>query len=144
MPHLTTHNLETDDGVSLTYHELGSGRPLVLLHGYNPPAIPIWVDTNIAERLANDGHRVIMPDLRGHGASVPINASEDPGRSFQRAHVNRAERPDRWVPQQRTAELSRFTGHRTPTPGGPPLRLDVFVDPDAGSPPTRDIRIAGG
>jgi pimeloyl-ACP methyl ester carboxylesterase len=78
MPHLTTHNLETDDGVSLTYSELGSGRPLVLLHGYNAPAIPIWVDTNIAERLANDGHRVIMPDLRGHGASVPTNGHAYP------------------------------------------------------------------
>src|ERR1700689_3058592 len=78
MPHLITHNLETDDGVSLTYYELGSGRPLMLLHGYNAPAIPTWVDTNIAERLANGGHRVIMPDLRGHGASVPTNGHAYP------------------------------------------------------------------
>jgi hypothetical protein len=32
MPHLIRRSLETDDGVSLTYYELGSGRPLVLLH----------------------------------------------------------------------------------------------------------------
>jgi alpha-beta hydrolase superfamily lysophospholipase len=78
MPHLLTHSLEADDAVSLTYYELGSGRPPVLLHGYMTPAIPTWVDANIAERLAGDGHRVIMPDLRGHGASVPTNGHAYP------------------------------------------------------------------
>lgn len=78
MPDLITHTLETADGLSLTYYELGSGRPLVLLHGYIAPAIPTWVDTNIAERLASGGHRVIMPDLRGHGASVPTNGNGYP------------------------------------------------------------------
>jgi pimeloyl-ACP methyl ester carboxylesterase len=37
------------------------------------PAIPTWVDTGIAAALTADGHRVIMPDARGHGASVPDN-----------------------------------------------------------------------
>ena len=78
MPRLTTHVLETDDGASLAYYELGSGRPLVLLHGYMAPARPTWVDTNIAERLAGAGHRAIMPDLRGHGASVPANGAYPP------------------------------------------------------------------
>jgi len=78
MPHLVRHNLETDDGVSLTYYELGSGRPLVLLHGYNAHAMPTWVDTDIAERFADAGHRVIMPDLRGHGASVPTQGHAYP------------------------------------------------------------------
>jgi len=78
MRRLTTHMLETDDGVSLTYYELGSGRPVVLLHGYNAPAGPTWVDTGIAERLAGDGHRPIMPDLRGHGASVPTDGGAYP------------------------------------------------------------------
>ncbi|MGO9959906.1 MAG: hypothetical protein ACLP50_28675 [Solirubrobacteraceae bacterium] len=59
--------LETDDGVLPTYCELGSGLPLVLLHSYMVPAVPTWVDTNIAEQLAGDGDRAIMPDLRGHG-----------------------------------------------------------------------------
>ena len=42
------------------------------------PAVPTWVDTNIAERLAGGGHRAIMPDLRGHGASVPTNGRAYP------------------------------------------------------------------
>ena len=78
MPDLIPHNFEADDGVSLTYYEFGSGRPLVLLHGYMAPALPTWLDTNIADRLANGGHRVIMPDLRGHGASVPTNGHPYP------------------------------------------------------------------
>ena len=73
MPGLITRKLETDEGVCLTYYELGLGRPLVLLHGYMFPAATTWVDTKIAERLAGAGHRLIMPDLRGHGASVPTD-----------------------------------------------------------------------
>jgi pimeloyl-ACP methyl ester carboxylesterase len=78
MPRLIAHALKTDDGVALTYYEFGSGRPLLLLHGYNAPAVPTWVDTHIAERLAGAGHRVVMPALRGHGASVPANGSGYP------------------------------------------------------------------
>ncbi len=60
-----------DDGTPLTYHRVGAGRPVVLLHGYILPALPTWVDTGIAQRLVGDGCCVIMPDMRGHGASVP-------------------------------------------------------------------------
>jgi pimeloyl-ACP methyl ester carboxylesterase len=70
--------IETDDGVSLTYYELGAGRPVVLLHSYMFPTMPTWVDTKIAERLADDGHRLIMLDLRGHGASVPASDAAYP------------------------------------------------------------------
>lgn len=70
MPELISHRLASDDGVALTYYELGAGRPMVLLHGYMAPAVPTWVDTKIAERLAGEGYRVIMLDMRGHGASV--------------------------------------------------------------------------
>jgi pimeloyl-ACP methyl ester carboxylesterase len=69
---------ESEDGVAQTYYELGVGRPVVLLHGYMFPAMPTWVNTGIAERLAGHGHRVIMPDLRGHGASVPANGAAYP------------------------------------------------------------------
>jgi pimeloyl-ACP methyl ester carboxylesterase len=69
----TTHSFETDDGARLTYYELGEGRPLVLLHGYMLPAVATWLESGIAARLAAERHRVIMPDLRGHGASVPAN-----------------------------------------------------------------------
>ena len=78
MPSLTTLTFSADDGAPLTYHQLGTGRPVVLLHGYMAPALPTWVDTGIAERLAADGNCLIMPDMRGHGASVPPDSSPYP------------------------------------------------------------------
>ena len=57
------------DGVRLAYRELGEGRPLILIHGYLANATAGWVDTGIAGKIAGHGHRVIMPDMRGHGDS---------------------------------------------------------------------------
>jgi len=58
------------DGVRLVFHELGQGRPVVLLHGYFSTAYETWVRTGHAAKIAARGHRVIMPDLRGHGSSA--------------------------------------------------------------------------
>jgi pimeloyl-ACP methyl ester carboxylesterase len=56
------------DGVRLAYREIGAGRPLILLHGLTSDGT-MWLATGHAERFAQAGYRVIMPDLRGHGAS---------------------------------------------------------------------------
>ena len=78
MASLTTNTFLGDDGIPLTYRQLGTGRPVVLLHGYIVPATPTWVDTGIAERVAADGRCVIMPDLRGHGDSNPQDTGAYP------------------------------------------------------------------
>ena len=57
------------DGVELAYHELGQGRPVVLLHGLFSDANMNWIKFGHAARIAADGFRVIMPDLRAHGRS---------------------------------------------------------------------------
>jgi pimeloyl-ACP methyl ester carboxylesterase len=57
------------DGVRLAYHELGEGRPVVLLHGLFSDAVMNWIKFGHAARIAADGFRVIMPDLRAHGQS---------------------------------------------------------------------------
>lgn len=57
------------DGVELAWHELGSGRPLVLIHGYFSNAHTNWIRYGHAQRLADAGFRVVMPDLRAHGQS---------------------------------------------------------------------------
>jgi pimeloyl-ACP methyl ester carboxylesterase len=58
------------DGIDLAYHELGAGRPVVLLHGLFSDANMNWIRFGHAERIAGEGFRVIMPDLRGHGLSA--------------------------------------------------------------------------
>ena len=57
------------DGVHLAYHELGEGRPVVMLHGLFSDAYVNWIKFGHAARIAADGFRVIMPDLRAHGQS---------------------------------------------------------------------------
>lgn len=63
------------DGTRLAYRELGEGRPLLLIHGFFSNAQVNWVRYGHAEALAAAGHRVILPDLRGHGDSA---APHDP------------------------------------------------------------------
>jgi pimeloyl-ACP methyl ester carboxylesterase len=57
------------DGVELAFHELGQGRPVVLLHGLFSDAQMNWIKFGHAARIAAQGFRVIMPDLRAHGLS---------------------------------------------------------------------------
>lgn len=69
MTALTTDRWIASDGVELAFHELGEGRPVVLLHGLFSDAHMNWIKFGHAERIAREGFRVIMPDLRSHGAS---------------------------------------------------------------------------
>jgi len=64
-----THFWTASDGVRLAYHELGQGRPVVLLHGLFSDASMNWIKFGHAKRIAAQGFRVIMPDLRAHGQS---------------------------------------------------------------------------
>nr|NUR37033.1 alpha/beta fold hydrolase [Sphingomonas sp.] len=57
------------DGIELAWHELGQGRPVVLLHGLFSDANMNWIRFGHAARIAAGGFRVIMPDLRAHGLS---------------------------------------------------------------------------
>ena len=59
----------TSDGVELAYHELGQGRPVILLHGLFSDAHMNWIKFGHAARIAQEGFWVIMPDLRAHGLS---------------------------------------------------------------------------
>ena len=64
------------DGVELAYHELGEGRPVILLHGLFSDAYMNWIRFGHAERIAAQGFRVIMPDLRAHGRSGKPHGEE--------------------------------------------------------------------
>ena len=66
----------TVEGHRLAHVELGTGDPIVLLHG-NPTSSFLWRE--VIPPLADLG-RVIAPDLIGHGDSDKLPASEGPGR----------------------------------------------------------------
>jgi pimeloyl-ACP methyl ester carboxylesterase len=57
-------------GVRLRWFVGGEGRPVVLLHGFGGAASN-WIE--LAPELAR-GHRVVVPDLPGHGGSSPLPA----------------------------------------------------------------------
>ena len=67
---------EARDGVRLAWRELGEGRPLILLHGLFSSAEVNWIKFGTAARIAAEGYRVIMPDLRIHGASEAPHEEE--------------------------------------------------------------------
>lgn len=58
------------DGAQLAWREVGEGRPIVLIHGYFSNAETNWIKYGTAAKLVAAGFRVIMPDLRAHGASA--------------------------------------------------------------------------
>lgn len=61
-------------GYQLAYEVRGRGdQPIVLIHGLLTPS---WINGEIARRLAEAGHQVILFDLLGHGHSdKPSHAS---------------------------------------------------------------------
>ncbi|MCW3839065.1 alpha/beta hydrolase [Micromonospora yasonensis] len=65
IPGFDQHRVPVADGVTLHAAVGGTGRPIVLLHGF-PQTHLMW--RHVAADLAAD-HTVICPDLRGYGAS---------------------------------------------------------------------------
>ena len=70
------HYWTSSDGVQLAYRELGQGRPVILLHGLFSDANVNWIKFGQADRIADRGFRVIMPDLRAHGLSAKPHGAE--------------------------------------------------------------------
>jgi pimeloyl-ACP methyl ester carboxylesterase len=62
------------DGAQLAYRETGSGRPLILLHGFMGMG-SYWLEQGPGDTLAEQGFRLVLPDFRGHGEST---RSHDP------------------------------------------------------------------
>ena len=58
-------HVEVEPGVRLAFAEVGAGRPVVLVHGWTMNHA-VW--DGLVQVLAPD-HRVVLPDLRGHGDS---------------------------------------------------------------------------
>lgn len=76
MSDASTRYWSASDGVELAYHELGQGRTVILLHGLFSDAVTNWIKFGTAARIAADGFRVVMPDLRAHGLSGKPHGAE--------------------------------------------------------------------
>lgn len=73
------HDFASFDGTRIAWTEMGTGRPLILLHGLFSNAAANWLKFGTAARLADAGHHVIMPDFRAHGRSAaPDDAAAYP------------------------------------------------------------------
>src|SRR6476620_7562050 len=73
MAEATQRLVELDDGVSLNIAEVGSGHPLILLHGgpgLDHHELHPWMDG-----LAGAGFRLIYVDMRGQGQSQRVDPS---------------------------------------------------------------------
>jgi pimeloyl-ACP methyl ester carboxylesterase len=57
------------DGARIHVTTMGSGRPVLLAHGFISSAQMNWITYGTAKLLADAGYQVILPDLRGHGTS---------------------------------------------------------------------------
>lgn len=75
----TLDHVAARDGTRLAVHRIGSGRPVVLLHGLFSSAEINWIKFGTAQRLADAGCDVIMPDLRAHGLSEAPHGTYPPG-----------------------------------------------------------------
>lgn len=75
MDHLRSEMFAGEGGTRLALHRMGSGRPVILLHGLFSSAEVNWVKFGTAAQLADAGFECLMPDLRVHGQS---EAPHDP------------------------------------------------------------------
>ena len=68
------------DGAQLALHRMGSGRPLIMLHGLFSSAEMNWIKWGHAAMLVEAGFECLMPDLRAHGESdAPHDPAAYPG-----------------------------------------------------------------
>ncbi len=79
----TEHYFTVEDGTKLHWVEMGSGTPVILIHGAGGSAVGNWFVNGIAAALAPT-NRVIGIDMRGHGLSEP---GPDGGRQKMSADV---------------------------------------------------------
>ncbi len=74
------------DGISVAYDDLGSGLPIVLVHGH-PFNRSMWRPQ--AEHFSREGYRVITADLRGYGETTTPARSEKTGLDVFAADIAR-------------------------------------------------------
>jgi pimeloyl-ACP methyl ester carboxylesterase len=62
-------NYFDSNGFRIAYDDVGTGYPIILLHGFAIDRRQNWKLTGWTRTLVRAGYRVISPDARGHGRS---------------------------------------------------------------------------
>jgi pimeloyl-ACP methyl ester carboxylesterase len=60
------------DGVDIAYEDVGTGEPILLIHGFASNVAANWIDPGWVKTLTGAGRRVIAFDNRGHGQSQKL------------------------------------------------------------------------
>ena len=58
------------DGLKINYKTFGEGKPFLILHGWGSNS-DRWIP--VAEKISQNGYKVIIPDLPGFGKSEALN-----------------------------------------------------------------------
>ncbi len=64
-----TEFVRAPDGVRIAYETVGSGDPVVLVHGFAASRVQNWKVPGWYDTLTGAGYRVVAMDMRGHGES---------------------------------------------------------------------------
>jgi pimeloyl-ACP methyl ester carboxylesterase len=62
----------SSNGVDIAYVDIGSGPPILLIHGFGSNHAVNWQATGWITTLTGAGRRVIAMDVRGHGESQKL------------------------------------------------------------------------
>ena len=89
------------------------GRPVILLHGLFSDANMNWIKFGHAQRIAAEGFRVIMPDLRAHGQSGQPHGERALSEGHPRPRPARAGRASRARPSSTSADFRSARGRRS-------------------------------
>jgi len=69
-PRETVEHFTSFDGSDIAFLDEGTGRVVVLLHGFASDHRGNWVATGVIAAFVAAGRRVVAPDARGHGRSA--------------------------------------------------------------------------
>ena len=67
------------NGIQIHYKDVGSGEPILLIHGFASNIYMNWEFPGWIDFLVNNGRRVIAIDNRGHGSSTKLYDPNDYG-----------------------------------------------------------------
>ena len=62
----------TSEGIEIAYDVFGTGKPVLLIHGFGSNANVNWIDTGWVQAVNDAGYQAIVLDNRGHGRSQKL------------------------------------------------------------------------